>query len=37
MRVPEVDAILGTTDFPQIVSTIDGIIEPQKSTSTPLA
>jgi ribosomal protein S12 methylthiotransferase len=36
MRVPEVDAILGTTDFPQIVSTIDGIIEPQKSTSTPL-
>jgi ribosomal protein S12 methylthiotransferase len=36
MRVPEVDAILGTTDFPQIVSTIDGIIDPQKATSTPI-
>jgi ribosomal protein S12 methylthiotransferase len=25
MRVPEVDAILGTTDFPQVVSTLDGV------------
>jgi ribosomal protein S12 methylthiotransferase len=33
MRVPEVDAILGTTDFPQIVSTIERILEPQKATS----
>lgn len=30
MRVPEVDAILGTSDFPQIVSTLDNIIEPNR-------
>jgi ribosomal protein S12 methylthiotransferase len=29
MRVPEVDAILGTTDFTKIVSTIDSIIDPK--------
>ena len=28
MRVPEVDAVLGTADFPRIVSTIDDIISP---------
>ena len=33
MRVPQVDAILGTTDFPQIVSAIDRIIDPQPSSS----
>lgn len=31
MRVPEVDAILGTNDFTQIVSTIDGIVDPPKT------
>ena len=30
MRVPQVDAILGTSDFPQIVSTLDNIIEPNR-------
>jgi ribosomal protein S12 methylthiotransferase len=30
MRVPEVDAILGTSDFPQIVSALDQIIEPNR-------
>ena len=29
MRVPEVDAILGTSDFTRIVSEIDNIIDPQ--------
>lgn len=29
MRVPEVDAILGTTDFPRIVATLDELIEPR--------
>lgn len=29
MRVPEVDAILGTTDFPQIVATLDKALSPQ--------
>lgn len=33
MRVPQVDAILGTTDFPQIVSAIDRIIDPQPISS----
>jgi len=33
MRVPEVDAILGTTDFPRIVSTLDEIFTPAKSTA----
>jgi ribosomal protein S12 methylthiotransferase len=28
MRVPEVDAILGSSDFPQIVSTLDGVFNP---------
>jgi len=28
MRVPEVDAILGTTDFPQVVSTLNGVFNP---------
>ena len=31
MRVPEVDAILGTTDFPQIVSTLDATFNRQSS------
>ncbi len=30
MRVPQVDAILGTTDFPQIVSTLDGLVAPNR-------
>src|SRR5436853_6159036 len=29
MRVPEVDAILGTTDFPQIVSTLEDVFNPK--------
>lgn len=29
MRVPEVDAVLGTADFPRIVSTIDELVSPQ--------
>ena len=28
MRVPEVDAVLGTADFPRIVSTIDELVSP---------
>jgi ribosomal protein S12 methylthiotransferase len=35
MRVPEVDAILGTTDFPQIVSTLDAVFNPQAATKKP--
>ncbi|MBV9471010.1 MAG: 30S ribosomal protein S12 methylthiotransferase RimO [Abitibacteriaceae bacterium] len=34
MRVPGVDAILGTTDFPRIVATLDSVLEP-KTTSLP--
>jgi ribosomal protein S12 methylthiotransferase len=34
-RVPQVDAILGTTDYPRIVSTIDAIIEPRTSRPEP--
>src|SRR5471032_2840652 len=39
MRVPEVDAILGTTDFGGIVNTIESIIAPQAggSAGPPLA
>ena len=36
MRVPQVDAILGTTDFPQIVSTLDNLVEPNRVLDTPL-
>lgn len=35
MRVPEVDAILGTTDFPQIVSTLEGIFSPHATIRLP--
>jgi len=35
-RVPQVDAILGTTDYPRIVSTIDNIIEPNQNSKIPL-
>ncbi len=37
MRVPQVDAILGTTDFPQIVSTLDNIIAPNRVLDAPLS
>ncbi|HEX8550584.1 MAG TPA: 30S ribosomal protein S12 methylthiotransferase RimO [Abditibacteriaceae bacterium] len=32
MRVPEVDAILGTSDFTSIVSAIDGLVDPAAHT-----
>jgi ribosomal protein S12 methylthiotransferase len=35
MRVPEVDAILGTTDFPQIVSTLNAVFNRQSSIVKP--
>ena len=37
MRVPEVDAILGTTDFPRIVATLDELIEPRDALARVLA
>lgn len=36
MRVPEVDAILGTTDFPQIVSALDRLVDPPAGFVPPM-
>jgi ribosomal protein S12 methylthiotransferase len=35
MRVPEVDAILGSQDFPQIVSTLERTFNPQSTSRNP--
>lgn len=35
MRVPEVDAILGSQDFPQIVSTLESAFDPQSTIRNP--